>query len=49
VYDLKAGFSMRIAPVRLSLTHVQRSSEFSTPSGRGGIQRFQSLNVGWEF
>lgn len=49
VYDFKAGFSMRIAPVRVSLTHVQRSPEFSTPLGKSGVQRFQSLNVSWEF
>ena len=49
VYDLKAGLSLRIAPVRLSLTHVQRSPEFTTPLGNGGIQRFQSINVSWEF
>lgn len=49
VYDLKGGISMRIAPLRISLTHVHRSSEFSTPLGNGGIQRFQSLNVSWEF
>ena len=49
VYDFKAGVSMRIAPVRLSLTHVQRSEEFVTPLGGGGTQRFQSLNVSWEF
>ncbi|HTD90356.1 MAG TPA: lipid A deacylase LpxR family protein, partial [Burkholderiales bacterium] len=49
VYDLKAGFSIRVAPVRISLTHVQRSAEFTTPMGGGGLQRFQSLNVSWEF
>ena len=49
VYDFKAGFSMRIAPVRVSLTHVQRSPEFTTPLGKSGVQRFQSLNVSWEF
>ena len=49
VHDFKAGFSLRLAPVRLSFTHVQRSAEFSTPLGSSGKQRFQSLNVGWEF
>ena len=49
VYDFKAGISMRIAPMRISLTHVQRSPEFTTPLGNGAIQRFQSLNVSWEF
>ena len=49
VYDFKAGVSLRIAPVRVSLTHVQRSAEFNTPLGKSGVQRFQSLNVSWEF
>jgi hypothetical protein len=49
VYDVKGGVSLRIAPVRLSLTYVRRSAEFSTPAGSGGTQRFQSFNVGWEF
>jgi hypothetical protein len=49
VYDLKGGISLRFAPLRVSLTHVHRSTEFSTPLGSGGIQRFQSLNVSWEF
>jgi hypothetical protein len=49
VHDLKAGASIRIAPLRISLTHVRRSEEFTTPLGRGGSQRFQSLNVSWEF
>jgi hypothetical protein len=49
VYDFKAGLSMRFAPVRVSLTHVQRSPEFTTALGGSGIQRFQSINVSWEF
>ena len=49
VYDLKVGFSMRIAPLRMSLTHVQRSEEFTTPASGGGIQRFQSINASWKF
>lgn len=49
VYDLKAGFSLRIAPLRISVTHVRRSAEFSTPAGNGGTQRFQSFNLSWEF
>lgn len=49
VHDLKTGISVRIAPVRVSLTHVRRSEEFSTPLARGGSQRFQSLNLSWEF
>jgi hypothetical protein len=49
VYDLKAGFSVRIPPARLSLTQIWRSEEFTTPLGGGGNQRFQSLNLSWEF
>ena len=49
VHDLKVGFSLRVAPLRVSLTHVQRSAEFSTPFGNAGLQRFQSVNVSWEF
>ena len=49
VRDFKAGLSVRIAPVRISLTHVRRSEEFTTPVGGGESQRFQSLNVSWEF
>ncbi len=49
VHDLTAGFSLRVAPLRVSLTHVQRSAEFTTPLGSAGLQRFQSINVSWEF
>jgi lipid A 3-O-deacylase len=49
VYDAKVGLSIRIAPVRVSITHVERSEEFATPVGSGGRQRFQSINVSWEF
>jgi hypothetical protein len=49
VYDLKAGFSIRIPPARISLTQIWRSEEFTTPVAGGGSQRFQSLNVSWEF
>jgi hypothetical protein len=49
VYDLKAGVSVRIPPARISLTHIFRSEEFTTPMGGGGTQRFQSLNFSWEF
>jgi lipid A 3-O-deacylase len=49
VHDLKAGISVRIAPVRISLTHLRRSEEYATPRAGGGIQQFQSLNVSWEF
>ncbi len=49
VYDLKAGLSVRMAPVRLSITHVRRSEEFTTPAGGGGRQKYQSINVSWEY
>ena len=49
VYDLTGGMTLRVSPLRVSLTRVQRSSEFSTPAGNGGTQRFYSLNIGWEF
>jgi hypothetical protein len=49
VYDLKGGVSLRLAPLRLSLTHVHRSAEFNTPLGSGGTQRLHSLNMSWEF
>lgn len=49
VHDLKAGISVRIAPVRISLTHVRRSPEFTSPIARGGSQHYQSLNMSWEF
>ncbi len=49
VYDLTLGFSMRIDPVRFSLTRVQRSEEFYTASSRGGRQTFDSINLGIEF
>ncbi len=49
VTDLKAGFSVRLPPLRLSVTHVQRSPEFDTPLGNSGMQKFQSINVSWEF
>jgi lipid A 3-O-deacylase len=49
VYDLTAGFSLRVQSVRFSLTHIRRSPEFSTPLGEGARQSFQSLNLGWEW
>ena len=49
VYDLKAGFSVRIASARLSLTQIWRSEEFTTPARGCGSQRFQSLNLSWQF
>lgn len=49
VHDRKAGFSVRIAPIHVSLTRVWRSEEFTTPAVRGGNQQFLSINVSWEF
>ncbi|HEX6006369.1 MAG TPA: lipid A deacylase LpxR family protein [Burkholderiales bacterium] len=49
VYDLKMGFSVRVASARVSFTHTWRSEEFTTPVRGGGNQRFQSLNVSWQF
>lgn len=49
VYDLKAGFSVRIASARVSFTQIWRSEEFTTPTRGGGNQRFQSLNISWQF
>lgn len=49
VHDLKAGFSVRIAPLHFSLTQVRRSEEFTTPVARGGTQQFYSINLSWEF
>lgn len=49
VYDLKAGLSMRLAPVHLSVTRIRRSEEFTTPLGGGGQQKFYSVNLSWEF
>jgi hypothetical protein len=49
VYDLVAGASVRARWLRISLTHVVRSEEFTTAMGGGGEQRFFSLNIGLEF
>jgi len=49
VYDITAGFSARIDQLRLSVTRVKRSEEFTTPLGGGGEQRFYSINIGLEF
>lgn len=49
VYDIKAGISVRIAPVHVSITRIRRSEEFTTPLGGGGQQKFYSLNLSWEF
>jgi lipid A 3-O-deacylase len=49
VRDLSAGFSLRIDRLRFSWTRVARSEEFRTAAGGGGTQRFDSLNLGFEF
>lgn len=49
VYDLSAGFSLRVDALRLSLTRVRRSEEFHAPAGSGGRQTFDSINLGIEF
>jgi hypothetical protein len=49
VRDLTFGASMRIDALRVSLTRIFRSEEFTTPFGSGGKQIFYSLNIGLEF
>ena len=49
VYDFTAGVSARIDKFRLSVTRIKRSTEFTTPLGSGGPQRFYSINLGIEF
>ena len=49
VYDLTFGVSVRYQQLRVSLTRLRRSEEFTTPLGGGGKQTFDSLNVGFEF
>jgi hypothetical protein len=49
VRDLSLGFSVRLDRLRFSWTRVQRSEEFRTTAGGGGAQRFDSLNLGFEF
>ena len=49
VRDLTLGASMRIDALRVSLTRVFRSEEFTTAFGGGGKQIFYSLNIGLEF
>lgn len=49
VSDLTIGASMRIDVLRISLTRIFRSEEFTTPFGGGGKQSFYSLNIGLEF
>lgn len=49
VRDLSLGLSVRIDRLRFSWTRVHRSEEFRTAAGGGGAQRFDSLNLGFEF
>lgn len=49
VYDLVVGASMRWSVLRLSLTRVRRSEEFTTAAGGGGPQTFHSFNIGLEW
>jgi len=49
VYDWTAGLSARVSTVRLSVTRVHRSEEFTTPTRGGGPQTFYSFNIGVQF
>lgn len=49
VRDLSLGFCARVNGLRFSWTRVRRSEEFQTAAGGGGSQRFDSLNLGFEF
>ncbi len=49
VRDLSLGFSVRVDQLRFSWTRVARSSEFRTATGSAAAQRFDSLNLGYEF
>lgn len=49
VYDLTVGLSLRVDPVRVSLTRVTRSEEFFTAGNSGDRQTFYSFNLGIEF
>lgn len=49
VWDLSLGFSLRVDGLRFSWTRLQRSEEFYTAAGSGGRQKFDSLNLGFEF
>ena len=49
VYDVTLGVSLRIDPVRISVTRLRRSEEFFTVAGNGGRQTFDSVNLGIEF
>ena len=49
VWDQSLGASFRIDGLRFSWTRIRRSEEFRTSAGGGGTQRFDSLNLGFEF
>lgn len=49
VRDLSFGFGFLVDKLRFSWTRVHRSEEFRTAAGGGGAQRFDSLNLGFEF
>jgi hypothetical protein len=49
VYDVTLGLSLRIDATRISVTRVRRSEEFFTAAGTGGLQNFDSVNLGIEF
>ena len=49
VRDLRLGFSLRHKELRISYTRIWRSEEFTTATGSGGTQAFDSLNLGLEF
>jgi lipid A 3-O-deacylase len=49
VFDLSLGFSARLSGFNFSWTRILRSEEFLTTTGGGGKQRFDSINIGFEF
>jgi hypothetical protein len=49
VRDLSFGLALGVERLRFSWTRVHRSEEFRTAVGGGGKQRFDSLNLGFEF
>jgi hypothetical protein len=49
VWDESVGLSFRVDGLRFSWTRIRRSEEFRTATSGGGTQRFDSLNLGFEF
>lgn len=49
VWDWTVGVSARVSTVRVSMTRVHRSEEFTTPVRGGGTQSFYSFNIGVQF